>query len=582
MPMIDRWLLPVLLGGGLMACTASTPPPSSAPANPVEVAAAPEAAPIPDTSPETYGSFSADELYAAIVAELTALRGDLPDATDDYYQLAFATRDLAIVRRATQFASASNDLNAVVQLGLLWAELAPDEREPHVLLTYHLLEAGRFEEAANHMSRVIELGGRMDFSALSRRTQRLSVERRNALIETLRDLHARYPGEDSIQFSVVELLDQNQRPQDALLELQALRQNYGDSPPTVLIEAQLLQKLGQDERARRVLRDGVRRYPTDRPLRFNHARALIAAEDYVGARREFAALVEQAPDDYETRYSIALIDLELEDFDRAEETFKTLLSNRHRTDEANYYLGFIHERRDDLERAVGYYRSVASGANNFIAAQQQATRHAITLGWLDEAHDWLVRLSQGQPRLDVLFTQIEASALIQGGHLARAGEMLDTALARHPNDTDLLFSRVLWNDTKGDLAASEADLRTIIGLAPDNSQALNHLGYMLVDRTTRYDEALDLLERAIALEPDDPAIIDSYGWVQYKLGNLPVALEYLQRAYAEFRDHEVASHLGEVLWVMGREAEARTVWNEALEERPDSELLKAVMQRFLP
>ncbi|MEX2131525.1 MAG: tetratricopeptide repeat protein [Pseudohongiellaceae bacterium] len=529
-----------------------------------------------------YGNFSEEQLFQTITAELQAQQGDIEQASETYYRLAFDTRDLGIVQRATQFASAAGDLNGMIQLGVLWTELDATDINPHLMVSYQLLEAGRFEDAVNHMARIIDLGGQIDFSAISRRTERLNTERRNRLIESLRDLHQLYRDEDSIHYSIVQLLDQNQQTQDALIELQSLRQSYGDSPPIVLIESQLLQKLERTDRALRVLRDGVRKFPKDKPLRFTYARNLVQADDYRTAKRQFEILVEQDPNDFETMYSIALLDLEMEDFDEARSYFERLLQANHRTEDAHYYLGYINEQLQRLEEAIRHYRAVPIGTANFVAAQQQATRFSIELGELDEAHDWLVNLSRGQPRLEVVFTSIEAAALMEAGEFERTRELLNEMLDRYPNDVDLLFARVLMHDNLGDMASSELDLRQIIAVNPNDARALNHLGYMLADRTTRFAEALELIERAIVLSPDDPAIIDSLAWAQYKLGRNEEALLNLRRAFAAFPDHEVASHLGEVLWVLGRQQEAVQVWTDALQERPDSELLKNVMERFQP
>lgn len=529
-----------------------------------------------------YGNFSREQLTQTILAELQAQEGDLRTASETYYRLAFDTRDLGIVQRAAQFASAAGDQNGFIQLAMLWTELAPTDETPHLMLSYQLLESGRFEDAVTHMSRLIEMGGQIDFSAISRRTQRLNPQRRDALIANLRELHRLNPTEESIHFTIVELLDQNERTQDALVELQSLRQSYGDTAAVLLIEAQLLQKLEQGNRALRVLRDGVRKFPEDKPLRFAYARRLIQDEDYNAAKRQFEILVEQDPTDYETIYSIALLDLEMEQLDEARSYFQQLLQANHRPDESHFYLGYIAEQKQELEEAIRHYRAVPIGTSNFVAAQQQATRFAIQLGRPDDAHDWLASLSRGQPRLEVVFTSIEAAALMAVEDFSRAMSLVNEMLERYPNDVDLLFTRVLLHDSLGDAAGSEQDLRRIISLNPDDARALNHLGYMLADRTTRFDEALELIERAIALEPDDPAIIDSLAWVQYKLGRHAEALENLRRAFAAFPDHEVASHLGEVLWVLGRQEEAMQVWTDALDARPDSELLKDVIQRFNP
>jgi tetratricopeptide (TPR) repeat protein len=569
------WVFGLLLG-----CLA-TPP--AAPGNAADSPVPPSASdPATTTQAIEYRNFTDEELYQAIIGELSAQRGNLREASNTYFKLAFSTRDLSTIRRATQFASASNDLNAMIQLGLLWSEVAPADVNPHLMLSYQLLEAGRFEDAVNHMATIIELGGQIDFSAISRRTLRLDTERRGRLITNLRGLQRIYPDEESIHYTVIELLDQNQQTQEALRELLNLRGIFGEGAQVVLIEAQLLLKLNQDERVRRVLRNGVRDYPQDSQLRFTYARYLIQHDEYNAAKRQFELMLRQNPNDFETIYSIALLDIEMKNYRDAREHLTRLLNVNHRADDSHFYLAYIAEQEENFSEAIRHYRSVEISSNNFLAAQQQATNFAIRLERFDEAHDWLIRQSRGQPRLEVLFASMEASALIQAEEYERARAVIDEALQGHPNNVDLLFTRVLLSDRLNDMVSSERDLRSIITLQPNDSRALNHLGYMLADRTTRFDEARVLIDRAIGISPDDPAIIDSLAWVQYKQGEYEAALQNLRRAYAAFPDHEVASHLGEVLWVMGHQEEALQVWKDALVATPDSELLKEVMERLLP
>lgn len=566
----------------LAACqnTAVSPdePAAEVPATEAANEAQAQAEPAPE--PITYGNFTVDELNRALLNELAGHRGYLPDAARDYYALALETRDIGIIRRASQFASAMGDTEALMTLGRMWIEQEPADVEPHLVLSYQLLESGRLEEAVVHMRQVLNLGGRIDFTNISSRAENLSSGQRQRIIDALQTLRTEYPDLRSLHYSLILLLEQNQNPNLAMEELLVYRDTYGESARVLLIEAQLLLQQDKTEETLQVLAKGVETYPDNRLMRFNYGRVLVQVSDLENARAQFEALAEMAPDDYETMYSLALIELELNDPESAKPLLTRLLQAGYRADDSNFYLGIVAEREGSLETAIAHYQAVSQNGPNFVAAQRLAVRLLIADGRLEEAHEWVLAVSEGNPRLQILLTTVETDALLADGHIERAETMLGDLIDRYPQDTDLLFARALVSERLGNMAKAELDLRRIIELEPQDARALNHLGYTLADTTNRYEEALQLLERAAALEPEDPAIIDSLGWAQYKLGFYEEALANLQRAYQVFRDHEVAAHLGEVLWAMGRQREANRVWEEALNERPDSDLLKSVMTRL--
>jgi tetratricopeptide (TPR) repeat protein len=160
--------------------------------------------------------------------------------------------------------------------------------------------------------------------------------------------------------------------------------------------------------------------------------------------------------------------------------------------------------------------------------------------------------------------------------------VFNPALGIVPGNNDLLYARALVAERLGQIDQLEADLNFILKTEPDNAHALNALGFTLADQTDRYEEAHGYLKRAIEIMPDDPAIIDSMGWVQYRLGNYDEAIRLLRKALSRFDDSEIAAHLGEVLWVTGQQEEARGIWKKALKKSPDDPTLQKVMQRFIP
>lgn len=567
-----------LIAASVGACSANLP--VSEPASPEPVAAVPDAA-IAPAEPVEYGTFTERQLYQTIISELGAQRGELAESGEAYFDLAMETRDLQFIERAVQFASANSDTNALLQLGLLWAEVDSDNPQPHLMLSFQFLDAGNLNQALTQMTRVIEKGGEFDFTALASRTSGLSLSARAALIGNLQILEQQYPEQLSIRTSLVQLLAQNSQFREALEELDELAKLTALTSNHVLLRAQIEQSMQLPSDALRTLRNGVRRFDEDQNLRLTYARLLIQDKDYAEAQAQFKILIEQRPNDWDTLFSIALLDLEMQDYEEAIVQLKRLVAEDQRRDESEYYLGLSYEQLGNPTEAISHFQSVRIGTNNFLAAQQQAIRLAISTDDLEGAHDAILLQSRGNPRLEVILTTIESGALIQNGYTDQAKQLLDGALNKFLNDTDLLFARVLLYDTLGDKVGSETDLRQIILMKPEDSRALNHLGYMLADQTDRYEEALSLLERAIAISPNDPAILDSLAWAQFKLGMFEESLINLRRAFADFPDPEVASHLGEVLWNMGRRDEARQVWADSLADNPGSELIKEVTDRLL-
>tara|TARA_B100001029_G_C15053751_1_gene452757 strand:- start:648 stop:2405 length:1758 start_codon:yes stop_codon:yes gene_type:complete len=528
----------------------------------------------------SYGSFTEQQLYQTIVSELSAQRGDFDDAGDNYLDLAIETKDLAVIQRAIQFASVNDDVNALMQLGLLWSEVEPMNTRPHLMLSFQFLENGNYPQALSHMASVLDLGGEFDFTALTTRTGTLETIERAQLISEVRQLVNEFQSEESLRITLVQLLAQNRELEKAQSEVRLILEEFGPSPRVILLYGQILQNMDDQDGAIRTLKSGLREFEQDRSLRLNLARLLIQNDQLKDAYDQFEFAIDGDPEDWESLYSMSLLDMELERYDRAIPILEKLISVDQRFDESQYYLGLIYERITQFGKSIEHYRMVRVGTTNYLAAQQQATRHSISVGELNEAHSWLIKQSNGQPRLEILFTTVESNLLIQAGYNQEAKSLLDSALNRFPNEAELLFARVLWFDSQGDREGSERDLRQIVRMQPEDARALNHLGYMLADQTNRFEEALDLIERAISIVPDDPAIIDSLAWAQYKLGRYEEALVNLRRAFAVFPDHEVASHLGEVLWKLGEHKEATQVWEDALEKRPDSQLIKEVIERF--
>lgn len=247
--------------------------------------------------------------------------------------------------------------------------------------------------------------------------------------------------------------------------------------------------------------------------------------------------------------------------------------------ESSYYLGRVYEEKKDPETALKYYFAVHHG-EYYLGAQSRAANLLAEQGKLARAREHLHSLRVGNEQDQVRLYLVEGELLRKAGQYQEALTFFADKLEKLPNDTSLRYARALVAERADKLALAEEDLRIIIEREPGNAQALNALGYTLADRTERLDEALDYITRALEVEPKDAAIIDSMGWVQYRLGNHAKAVELLRQALSLIHDPEIAAHLGEVLWEMGNKREALDVLETALEKYPEHKILLDAMKRL--
>ncbi len=530
-----------------------------------------------------WSNFPADVLNRVIIAEMAGQRGLNETALSTYHELAVETRDINIVRRASRIALFVRDIEAAAEITALWLELEPDSIEAMQTQALQMLELRRYHEALHYFSELYARGYEMDFRLISNRMQNSNRPAANlpGLIASFESLRQQYPDDMSLRLALVDIYQQNAQYREAHALISPLTRNIAASDVNLLIlDIALLQALGNHQEAELKLERSLNSHPESRQLRFQYARGLLEEERYEDAITQFDIIVAQDPDDANMLLSLALINLEVNRLETAAAQFRQLLGHRRHDNDARYYLGNIHEQLGQRELAIEYYQQVQDG-NNYVAAQNSITSLLIADGRYAEASSRLRDIRAEKPEYQAELLAIEASLLIEREDRSTALGFLNTSLEQHPNNLQLLYIRALLKHELGDLDGMEDDLRHIIHLNPGSPVAYNTLGYILADQTDRYEEAYQLIRRAIQLAPDDPAIIDSLGWVQYRLGRYEEARQNLRLAFELYPDHEVAAHLGEVLWVLGEHDEARQIWQQALENEPDSEYIRDAMERLI-
>lgn len=566
--------LPVIVAACavLAACAGQEPVPEQASEQVSEPAPQPAAdVQIPERA------FPEDSLYHLLVAEFGLRRRAYDVSLDRYLTQSSTLRDPGVSAHATHLAQYLQDEKAILESARLWVELEPDNLEARNILARQLVRSGYNAQALPHLAAIQRRGHPANFPILLNEFSSLPASERTDLMRGIEELATEFPDNTSLLLTLALAHHELGRNELALSRLERLFEQAPDQPQALLLEAKIRADEGDENpyaRVERVLKEE----PDNRTLRLRYAR-LLTATDMRAAREQFEILARQSPDDGDLLFSLALINREIGDAERASAYLRQLLELGERIDEAHYYLGRIEEERNNPEKAISHYQAVEVG-QEYMAANNRVGEILLDSGQVKRSRDWFERQRGSNPdQRDSLFG-LEAELLARAGAPEKAMDLLDNALRETPGSEALLYARAMLHEQQGDLLAMEADLRAILAADPDNATALNALGYTLANRTRRYDEALSLVSRALALQPNEPAILDSMGWVLYRMGRYEEALGYLERAYAEFPDPEVAAHLGEVMWTLGNTEAARDVWRTAALREPDHPVLRDTLERL--
>lgn len=536
-----------------------------------------ESTPAPE-KPKVYSSFTEDTVYSLLTAELAGQRNRFDIALDNYVTQAINTQDPGISERAFRIAEYLGADQAALDTSLIWAKNAPHDLEAQRAAAIQLARSGRYDDSMTYMEKVLQGKGDTHFDFLALSAADTDQDTRNGLTKSFDRLLQKHPKNSQLVFGKALLLQQDDEAEAALKLLEQNPPEEGEIAP-ILLRARLLQNLNRGKEAIPLLEKSIKKYPDDKRLRLTYARTLVEQDRMEDAKVQFANLVQQYPDDDELRYSLALVCLEAKAWDEAKGYLEELIERESHVDSAHLNLGRIAEENNDPQAALLEYAKVGPG-NDYLPAQLRQTDILMSNGRTDEAEKRLVAAREAEPDYAIQLYLIQAETLSANNQAERAWKVLQQALLQYPDDLNLLYTRAMQAEKRNDLAQMEKDLRLIIKRDPDNAMALNALGYTLSDRTTRYAEAKVLIEQAHKLNPEDPAVLDSLGWVNYRLGNLDEAERLLRQALERFPDQEVAAHLGEVLWANGKQREARQIWEKFLKEQPESPILRGTIKRL--
>ena len=572
-----KYACTLLISALLAACstTPDAPPQTAAPAP--EVNAQPE----PATEPEPeipLRPFPADSVYDLLVAEFAIRRQQYDTALGHYLYQAQQTRDSGVVASAARLAQFINAETAALEASELWLELEPGNPEANFIAASALARNGRPMEALPRMVQVLEAGDEANFAAISAAALSRSARVQQEFTVALEDLRQRYPQRPEVQTALALMYQYSQRADEALTLVNQVLEQEPSNLHALLIQTQLLQQQGHFDQALERLKYATDQHPHNKRLRLQLA-ALLAKTDLHQAKAQYTVLSYQFPNDPNIKLALALINQELGEPDQAREQLQTAINEGSQAAKAHYFMGRLEESNGNWQAAIDACGQVKPGDEFIVAVSRLVELNRQHKG-LASARQTLDELRQRFPDQELRLYLVESDLLFKQKEWQQGQTLLSEALMLHPDDPNLLYARSLFNERLKNLNMVEQDLRNILRQDPDNAMALNALGYSLATMTDRLTEARELVAKALASNPDDPAILDSFGWIAYRQGEIDTARDYLERAYAQSKDHEIAAHLGEVLWKSGHQERAKAVWREGLEHTPDSPIIGETLERL--
>ncbi len=523
---------------------------------------------------------TADSFFDFLVGE-TALQRNQPDvAVESFIRLARETRNPRFAEHATDVALQARRFGEAQEAIDLWVTLEPDSMQARQAAVALFVANGQLENVRPHVEQLLRLEPETVDKAFMQINKLLSNHPdREAVLKLVRQLASAYPDLPEAHFAVSQAAwsaNEFKSASEAMNQALKLRPEW---EMAAVHQGQILQKMDKNK-ALSFYDQYLEQFPRANDMRIAYIRMLMEEKEFDRGREQFQKLELANPSNADIALAIGLLSAELNDLQSAEKYFKRALQLGFEDASTVYFnLGRVHEIAQHDAEAMEAYRKV-TGGERFIFSR---VRYAFLLAKRDgvaAARKYLktVRVENQQQRTQLLIT--ESQLLRDNNDFRGAYDLLDAYLRKHPDQIELLYDRALMADKIGRLDVLERDLRKLIELRPDNAHAYNALGYSLAERGLQLPEALSLIRKAIELSPDDPFIMDSLGWVYYRMGDLKKGVKYLKQAFDVRSDPEIAAHYGELLWMNGAKEDAKKIWQSALEEHPENEMLLETVKRF--
>ena len=542
-----------------------------------------------DANPSAVANKASDQLtaefvYKYLVAEVAGQRGDLATSGTIFYDLAKTTRNAGLAERAAKAAAYGNVSNLTIPAVKLWAELDPTSNEPQQAMTEMLIATGKLNETEPFLAKILtkeetRAGGFLYLnSLLGRSTDKAAV------LSLVQSLAKPYPELAEAEFAIAQsawTAKQDDVALEALDRAEAIKPGW---PLAALLKGQVL-FAKSPQAAIDFYQSFLDKHEDSNEVRLNMTKLFVTQKQYDAARKQYPIILNNAKasgakNNADVTAVVGLLSFQSTDYVAAEAYFKESLALGFKdVDQLYVYLAQVAEKQNHHDVATAWYSKVEPGAH-YLEAQINLANLIARTQSVDKAIEKLDAIDDLNTEQQIIVIQTEASMLAKVKRDQDAFDLLDKAVKNLPNTPELVYDYALAAERIKKFDLMETELRKAIAVKPDFAAAYNALGYSFADRNIRLNEAIKLIEKALAISPNDHFMLDSLGWAHYRKGNLNKAIDYLEQAYKVSQDPEIAAHLGEVLWQKGKHDEAKKIWSDALAVNPTNEVLLTTANKF--
>jgi tetratricopeptide (TPR) repeat protein len=532
----------------------------------------------PDLPPQI-SEANAEFVYKFLLAELAIQRNDINAAGHLYLDLAKLTKNTGFAQSAAQLGGMVRNGRLALDAAGVWSKLDPKSSDAKKVLAEMYIASGNLSKAKPLVKEILENEKSKGDGFLYLNNILTRVENKSNALRFIIDIAKPYAKMVEAHFAVAHTAHMAGNITIRDKELAAIDKLNPNWETSTLFKGSI--QFDEDPmKAIETYQIFIKSNPKSNTVRLELAKALVQTEQYPAAKKHFEKLVNSPLASAEISFTVALLALETGDDIMAEQFLNQSLERKYyNPDQINMYLARIYGQRQKIDKVISYIEKISTGPL-FVDSRIFAAQAIRAENGIDQAIEYLDQYKSLDRQEKLKFLQLKTSFLYNDNQFQKAIDLMLSEEEKYSDSAEFYFDFGLLHEKNKDFDAMESKLKKAISLKPDYAIAYNALGYSYADRNVKLDDAKRYIEIALSIEPQNHYILDSMGWVHYRLGNYDIAYEFITKAYSIQEDPEIAAHLGEVLWKQGKENEAISIWQGSLERFPENSILIETKNRL--